>query len=297
MLSHKPALTLLIFLLFSFSTLHLHLFSMHCPVLLPSWDLVSSPSSPSEWAVNVVHPASFLMRVFAALSRPPSTHCASSLGCCAAVCVKAVSPFSRDFSHSLLCAATMWCFISMIFLFFSVPGAHAFSFHLISMRRFSIWSQSPSVCYGLFYVPPCDIPILGRVPYALKKNELSSLWSEHSVDGEQGKMWLHSESPRSLPAAKSVLHLNRATHSHTWVHKQLVKLELFGLDQWQWPVLWWGISIKGTTAPCLWLFYKFMIILKLKSWEKEKSVLYTCIWYCCMILLDDKQWLSVFNGG
>lgn len=48
MLSHKPDLTLLIFLLFSFSTSHLRLFSMHCSLLLPSWDLVSSPSGPQD---------------------------------------------------------------------------------------------------------------------------------------------------------------------------------------------------------------------------------------------------------
>lgn len=45
-------LTLLIFLLFSFSAFHLRLFSGQCPLLLPSWDLVSSLSSPSRWTVN-----------------------------------------------------------------------------------------------------------------------------------------------------------------------------------------------------------------------------------------------------
>lgn len=73
MLSHRPALTLLIFLLFSFSAFHLRLFSGWCPLLLPSWDLVSSLSSPSRWTVNC-GPSCIFPDVGVHRSQPPTKH-------------------------------------------------------------------------------------------------------------------------------------------------------------------------------------------------------------------------------
>lgn len=180
MLSHRPALTLLMFLLLSFSVFHLRLFSGWCPLLLPSWDLVSSLSSPSRWTVNC-GPSCIFPDVGVHRSQPPTKHslCFIPWILCCRLCQGSFSFLLRLLWSIAVCGHYAMLFhFHVFFFFFSVPGAQAFSFHLISMRRFLIWFQSPSVCYVLFYALPCDTPILGRFPYALRKNEHSSLWSE-----------------------------------------------------------------------------------------------------------------------
>lgn len=122
--------------------------------------------------------------VFMALSCPQSSNFAASPRCYAVTCVRVVSPFSCDFSESLLGGvAVSCCLISIWFLIHSVSLELMLS-HLILMRRFLVWFGSPSICCGLFYILPCDLPVLGIFPYALRKNELSSLCSEYSVGGE-----------------------------------------------------------------------------------------------------------------
>lgn len=97
------------------------------------------------------------MWVFTALSRPPSTHCASSLGCCAAVCAKAVSPFSCDFSGPLPCAVTMrCCFISMFFFFSSVSQELKLS-HFISFQWEDSWYDFSLLLSVMSCFMPCHV--------------------------------------------------------------------------------------------------------------------------------------------
>lgn len=226
------------------------------------------------------------MWVFTHHSQPPTKHslCFIPWMLCCRLCQGSFSFLLRLLWSIAVCGHYAMLFHFHVFFFSSVSQELKLS-HFVSFQWEDSWYD-----------------------FSLLLSVMSCFMSCHVTHQSWGDFHMHLERMSTLLCGQSSLWVGNGGRCGYIVRAQgvfllpklfciLIELHIHTLEYtnnwWNRNSLGWtdgrGLYFgTGTTAPCLWLFYKFVIILKLKSWEKEKSVLYTCSRYCYMIVLDGR---------